>query len=69
MVYTLRKIMEEHPDWLDYPITICEPEGDLIYVGDHNESGGVRIDQDFGEFSEDGDYIEGTGTKVLVFWS
>ena len=69
MIYTLRKIMEEHPDWLDYPIAICEPDGCLIYVGDHHESGGVRIDQDFGEFTEDGDYIEGTGTNVLVFWS
>lgn len=69
MISTLRKIMEEHPDWLDYPIAICEPDGTLAYVGDHYESGGVRIDQDFAEFSEDGDIIEGTGTKVLIFWS
>jgi hypothetical protein len=61
--------MEEHPDWADLPITICKEDGELDYIGDEYEKGGVREDEDGMEFNDDGEPVDGTGEKVLVFWS
>ena len=69
MIYTLRKIMLEHPEWADLPLTICKEDGELDYIGDEYEKGGFREGEDGGEYTDDGDHVEGTGEKVLVFWS
>ena len=69
-VYTLRKLLELHPEWADLPITICKEDGDLDFVGDEYEKGGVREGEYGTEIDfNNGDEIEGTGEKILVFWS
>jgi len=30
---TLRKIAEEHPDWLDYDVVVYREDGEYDYVG------------------------------------
>lgn len=57
MTYTLRKLITEHPEWLDYPIALINREGTLLMVGDEHEEAGVRLTEDDNE------------DTLVLFWS
>lgn len=54
--YTLRSLLEEHPEWADLPIVVYNPDGSCDWVG----SSGTVYD---GEITD----VDGEEYHVLTF--
>lgn len=59
MIKTLRTLIAEHPDWLDYPLVVYCPDGHYDYVG---AAGSVYLHDEMTD--EQGNP---TDEKVVVF--